>query len=162
LHARDNEQLLSALHRLQARGNSLVVVEHDEETMRRADHIVDLGPGAGLHGGQVVASGTFDELLQRDESLTGQYLRAQAAKSHPERGQRRPVDLTRDCLTLEGAHTNNLKNLVVQFPLQRFVVVTGVSGSGKSTLIRECLLPTLLRSLNTRPGSRGRAADSRD
>ena len=91
LHARDNEQLLAALQQLKERGNSLVVVEHDEETMRRADHIVDLGPGAGVHGGQVVASGTLEELLRHGDSITGQCLRAQAGKSHPARGARRPV-----------------------------------------------------------------------
>ena len=158
LHARDNEQLLAALHQLQARGNSLVVVEHDEETMRRADHIVDLGPGAGVHGGQVVASGTLAELLEHDDSLTGQCLRAQASKRHPERGQRRLTDPARNCLTLEGARAHNLRNLTVPFPLQRFVVVTGVSGSGKSTLIRECLLPALQAALHARSGPRPRRA----
>ena len=168
LHARDNEQLLAALHTLQARGNSLVVVEHDEETMRRADYIIDLGPGAGTHGGELVAGGTLTELLRHEESITGQYLRQQ--KSFPARGRRRqviPGDGVRRLaldprrqhkdqsfltsaatngngwLTLQGASANNLKNLTVRFPLRRLVMVTGVSGSGKSTLVRECLLPAL-------------------
>src|SRR5207253_10857018 len=89
LHSRDNEQLLAALHILQSRGNSLVVVEHDEETMRRADYIVDLGPGAGIHGGELIAGGTLEELLGHKDSITGQCLRAK--KSFPARGQRRPA-----------------------------------------------------------------------
>ena len=172
LHARDNEQLLAALHQLQVRGNSLVVVEHDEETMRHADHIVDLGPGAGVHGGQVVASGTLQELIRREDSVTGQCLRAQSTKLHPARGARRPVvdgnkngggasaartELAQSALFLHYAAANNLKNLTVRLPLGRFVVVTGVSGSGKSTLIRECLLPALQRLLQAKGKPRGAA-----
>ncbi|HEY0455258.1 MAG TPA: excinuclease ABC subunit UvrA [Verrucomicrobiae bacterium] len=145
LHARDNEFLLRALQTLQARGNSLVVVEHDEDTMRRADFIIDLGPGAGVRGGQVVAAGTLEELLAHEDSITGQCLRAH--KTYPARGERRPVNLEKptghQLLTLKGAAINNLKNLTVKIPLNRFVVVTGVSGSGKSTLVRECLLPAV-------------------
>ena len=180
LHPRDNEQLLGALHQLQARGNSLVVVEHDEETMRRADYIIDLGPGAGVHGGRLVAGGTLSELMKHEDSITGQCLRAQEEKRYPTRGQRRVVSekagksvggrtmrsgspahplthLPTHWLTLHHASTNNLKDLTVRFPLNRFVVVTGVSGSGKSTLIRECLLPSLqtaLKTQNTRHASR--------
>jgi excinuclease ABC subunit A len=167
LHARDNVQLLAALEQLRARGNSLVVVEHDEETMRRADYIIDLGPGAGVEGGEVVAHGTLEELLQHEDSLTGRCLRAR--KKYPTRGERRTVihageevtSLTSKSpgrakgkkdqrlltssptLQLQHAAIHNLKNLTVRFPLNRFVAVTGVSGSGKSTLIRECLLPAL-------------------
>jgi len=178
LHARDNVQLLAALEQLQARGNSLLVVEHDEETMRRADYIIDLGPGAGVHGGELVAGGTLTELMQHENSITGQCLRAQEVKKYPSRGKRRPVDLEcgdlsppslrRDLsrrvsrqvakqkggdqsphskITLHHATSNNLKDLTVQFPLNRLVVVTGVSGSGKSTLIRECLFPALQTAL---------------
>jgi excinuclease ABC subunit A len=161
LHARDNEQLLDVLQKLRGRGNSVVVVEHDEDTMRRADHIIDLGPGAGVHGGQVVASGTLAELERHPESVTGQSLRAE--KKFPGRGARRLVFVAADVsrlksksgknksrltsaatngwLTLYNAAANNLKKVTANFPLGRFVVVTGVSGSGKSTLIRECLLP---------------------
>ncbi len=165
LHARDNEQLLAALDKLKARGNSVLVVEHDEATMRRADYIIDLGPGPGVHGGEVVAAGTLAELLRHPESITGQCLRAR--RRFPTRGERRAVGKVRSpksevrsakqslltsaatsrggdgWLTLVGADKNNLKRLTVRFPLGRLVVVTGVSGSGKSTLIRECLLPAL-------------------
>jgi excinuclease ABC subunit A len=147
LHARDNEQLLTTLEKLQSRGNSVVVVEHDEETMRRADFIVDLGPGAGVHGGEVVAAGTLAELLRHPESLTGKCLRAH--KKYPSRGKRRPVN-SGQMLTLHKASKNNLKNLTVKFPLGRLVCVTGVSGSGKSTLIRECLLPEVTQALKSR------------
>jgi len=165
LHARDNEQLLATLEKLRSRGNSVVVVEHDEETMRRADFIVDLGPGAGVHGGQVVAAGTLKELLRHPESITGKFLRTK--KKYPTWGERRAVDVgqasrlspssknkkVRDrqdacpTLILHDASKNNLKNLTVKFPLGRLVCVTGVSGSGKSTLIRECLVPALTQAL---------------
>lgn len=152
LHARDNEQLLDVLQKLRARGNSVVVVEHDEDTMRRADYVIDLGPGAGVHGGQVVASGTLEELAKHPESVTGQCLRAE--KKFPARGARRSVTISSGksrkgtpALTLRDAAVNNLKKVTATFPLGRFVVVTGVSGSGKSTLIRECLLPALQAAL---------------
>jgi excinuclease ABC subunit A len=154
LHARDNEQLLAALESLKARGNSVVVVEHDEATMRRADHVIDLGPGAGSHGGTVVASGTLAELMEHPESVTGQCLREK--RSYPSRGKRREVvekSYKPGWLTLKNASVNNLKNLTVRFPLNRLVVVTGVSGSGKSTLIRECLLPTVQSALKQRKGN---------
>jgi excinuclease ABC subunit A len=174
LHARDNTLLLGALTKLQARGNSLLVVEHDEDTMRHADWVIDLGPGAGVKGGEVIASGTLKELLRHKESITGQQLRAQEGKKYPSRGERRVVaaDVRRlhlpgtarsqrklknsqslltsaatPCLTLANASTHNLKNLTVRFPLNRFVAITGVSGSGKSTLIRECLLPAVTAAL---------------
>ncbi|HEY6166944.1 MAG TPA: excinuclease ABC subunit A, partial [Verrucomicrobiae bacterium] len=152
LHARDNQQLLATLARLRARGNSLVVVEHDEETMRQADYIIDLGPGAGVNGGRVVAAGTLKELLAHGQSLTGQLLRQR--KSYPTRGERRAVPFkSTEFLTLRRASVHNLKNLTARFPLHRFVLVTGVSGSGKSTLIRDCLLPALearLKSQNSK------------
>jgi excinuclease ABC subunit A len=149
LHARDNEQLLSALEALKARGNSLVVVEHDEETMRRADHIIDLGPGAGVHGGTVVASGTLKELMGNKDSITAQSLRGH--KTYPARGQRRAVGRKHPALILSGATRNTLRNLTVSFPLQRFICLTGVSGSGKSTLLRDCLLPAVQAKLARKP-----------
>jgi len=159
LHARDNEQLLAALHRLQLRGNSLLVVEHDEETMRHADYIIDLGPGAGVHGGTVVATGTLPELLKHGDSITGQFLRAQAVQKHPARGRRRPGEGSAvRWLTLHNATTNNLKQLTVRFPLNRFVVVTGVSGSGKSTLVRECLRPAVEAAVKQKTRNPKRAA----
>ena len=153
LHPRDNEQLLKALQLLKRRGNSLVVVEHDEDTMRQADHIIDLGPGAGIHGGQVVAEGSLAELERHPASITGQCLRD--AKSFPTRGRRRPVSsgAKAQSLTLSRTKLHNLKNLTVRFPLHHFVAVTGVSGSGKSTLVRECLLPLLKHRL-ARPKSK--------
>jgi excinuclease ABC subunit A len=144
LHARDNEQLLDALTKLRERGNSLVVVEHDEDTMRRADFVIDLGPGAGVNGGTVVAAGTLAELALHPESITGQCLRSKP--KHPARGGRRAVARDQSAgsrLTLHHATAHNLRDLTVSFPLGRFVVVTGVSGSGKSTLIKDCLLPAL-------------------
>jgi len=152
LHARDNEQLLATLEQLRARGNSLVVVEHDEATMRRADFIVDLGPGAGVQGGEVVAAGTLEELLRHEDSVTGRCLRAH--KKYPTRGERRSVQRNKAFLELRGSSVHNLRNLTVEFPLNRFVVVTGVSGSGKSTLIRECLLPALEAKLK-KPRAQG-------
>jgi excinuclease ABC subunit A len=149
LHARDNEQLLGALEQLKRRGNSVLVVEHDEETMRRADYIVDLGPGAGVHGGKIVAAGTLKELLRHPESITGQCLRAH--RKFPARGERRVVNSgSQPWLNLSDATRHNLKNLAVNIPLCRFVAVTGVSGSGKSTLVRECLLPALDHALKSR------------
>jgi excinuclease ABC subunit A len=141
LHARDNEKLLHALELLKARGNSLLVVEHDEETMRRADYIIDLGPGAGVNGGEVVACGTLKELMEQGQSVTAKCLRSH--KSYPARGARRPVaaGAKQPALILSGAKLHNLKNVTVRFPLHRFVCLTGVSGSGKSTLLRDCLLP---------------------
>jgi excinuclease ABC subunit A len=159
LHPRDNERLLACLERLCARGNSVVVVEHDEQTLRRADWIIDLGPGAGAQGGQVVAAGTLRQLQQHPQSVTGRYLRQQ--RHFPLRGQRRPVPWPPPSppatqadgvawLQLCHACKHNLKNLTVWIPLQRLVVITGVSGSGKSTLVRYCLLPALQQALNRR------------
>jgi excinuclease ABC subunit A len=159
LHARDNEKLLHALELLKARGNSLLVVEHDEETMRRADYIIDLGPGAGVNGGEVVASGAWKELMAQKHSVTAQCLRSR--RSYPARGRRRPVDPDAEqaTLTLAGATLHNLKNLTVSFPLHRFVCLTGVSGSGKSTLLRDCLLPVVrARVLRSRKMSAAKEA----
>ncbi len=145
LHARDNQHLLHAIELLKNRGNTLIVVEHDEETMRRCDYVIDLGPGAGVHGGTVAGVGTLAELMANESSITGQSLRE--VKKYPARGARRPVTRQTPRLKLHNAREHNLKNLTVEFPLGRFVVITGVSGSGKSTLIRECLVPTMKNCL---------------
>ncbi|QEY32587.1 excinuclease ABC subunit UvrA [Synechococcus sp. RSCCF101] len=139
LHQRDNDRLLATLKRLRDLGNTLVVVEHDEDTIRAADHVVDIGPGAGVNGGRVVAEGGVEELMAAEESLTGAYLSGRRAIPTP---AERRLDGSRR-LTLVGCSRNNLKQLTVEVPLGRLVAVTGVSGSGKSTLINELLHPAL-------------------
>jgi excinuclease ABC subunit A len=144
LHPRDNQRLIDTLSELQSRGNTVVVVEHDETIMRRADCIVDLGPGAGRHGGRVVAQGTPEQVAADAESLTGRYLAGVERIAVPER--RRRVAKTR-AITIEGVTTNNLKGITVQFPLSAMVCVSGVSGSGKSSLLNETLARALVRRL---------------
>ena len=143
LHQRDNDKLLGALRNLQELGNTLIVVEHDEDTMLAADHIVDIGPGAGEHGGQVIAQGTAQEIMQIPESITGQYLSGKIQIPVPAT-RRKPTGW----LTVKGAAENNLKNIDVKFPLGVFTCVTGVSGSGKSSLVNEILYKFLAKQLN--------------
>ncbi len=143
LHPRDNIALLDTLERLREKGNSLLVVEHDDETIRRADHIIDLGPGAGLHGGEVVAAGTFADIVSNPASPTGRCLAARAGKASALVHPRRRIDHTTPLLTLHGATANNLKDIDVSFPIGRLTVLTGVSGSGKSSLMRGSLLDAL-------------------
>ncbi len=143
LHARDNHRLIDALRNLQARGNTVVVVEHDEAIMRRADWLIDLGPGAGRHGGRIVVEGTPGDVSDADESLTGDYLAGRKKIPLP---RRRRVAKTRS-ITITGVATNNLKQVTVRFPLSALVCVTGVSGSGKSSLLNETLARALVRRL---------------
>ena len=151
LHQRDNSRLLETLKHLRDLGNTLVVVEHDEDTMRAADFIVDVGPGAGIHGGEIVAAGTLEDIMACPRSLTGQYL--SGVKKIPVPACRRAG--SGNFLTVRGARENNLQNVDVSIPLGTFICVTGVSGSGKSSLVNEVLYKTLAAKLNharTRPG----------
>ena len=155
LHQRDNARLLKTLKRMRDLGNTLIVVEHDEETIRSADYVVDIGPGAGEHGGEVVAVGSPEEIANNEQSITGAYLSGRKRIEIP--GVRRPGSGKK--LVIHGARAHNLKNIDVEIPLGKFVCVTGVSGSGKSSLVNEIIKKSLLRDLNrahTRPGDHDR------
>ena len=144
LHQRDNERLIETLRNMRDIGNTLIVVEHDEDTMLAADYLIDVGPGAGVHGGQIISAGTPEEVMKDPNSLTGQYLSGK--KFIPLPLERRQSDGR--FIEIKGAKENNLKNVNVKIPLGMFVAVTGVSGSGKSTLVNEILHKTLAQKLN--------------
>ena len=144
LHQRDNDKLIATLKRLRDLGNTLIVVEHDEDTMYAADHIVDIGPGAGIHGGEVVAQGTVEDIKASERSITGQYLSGR--RKIPVPTERRKGN--GKFLTVKGARQNNLKNIDVKIPLGTFTCVTGVSGSGKSSLVNEIINKYLSAKLN--------------
>ncbi|EPZ61659.1 ABC transporter family protein [[Clostridium] sordellii ATCC 9714] len=151
LHQRDNDRLIKTLRHLTDIGNTLIVVEHDEDTMREADYIVDIGPGAGIHGGEIVAEGVLDEILRNSNSLTGQYLSGKKVIPIPETTR----EGNGNFLEIVKASENNLKNISVKFPLGKFTCITGVSGSGKSTLINDILykgIATKINRLRERPG----------
>lgn len=152
LHQRDNEKLIATLRGMQQLGNTMLVVEHDEDTMKAADYIVDIGPGAGEYGGQIVASGTYDEILANDNSITGQYLSRKKYVPLPKKRKKGNGNF----LEVKGAKENNLKNINVKFPLGVMNIVTGVSGSGKSTLVNEILYKSIANKLyknKQRPGA---------
>jgi excinuclease ABC subunit A len=145
LHQRDNDQLLETLKHLKNLGNSVIVVEHDEDAIRQADYLIDMGPGAGINGGEIIATGTPKEVEKNPKSITGQYLKGEKYIPTPSKyreGHKNKL------ITLVGAKTNNLKNVTVDFPLGKFICVTGVSGGGKSSLINETLYKALARHLN--------------
>ena len=144
LHQRDNERLLGTLRRLKALGNTVVVVEHDEDAIRSADHLIDIGPGAGMHGGHIVAQGTPAEVAKNPGSITGQYLSGTRAIPIP--AKRRPIDRGRQ-ITVVGATGNNLRGVTASFPLGTFTCVTGVSGGGKSSLVIDTLYKAASRRL---------------
>ena len=155
LHQRDNEMLLRTLRHLTDLGNTLIVVEHDEETMQKADYLVDVGPGAGIHGGEIVAQGKLKDIVKCKNSITGQYLSGQKKIEVPNVRKKG----TGQSITIRGAAENNLQKLDVSFPLGVFTCVTGVSGSGKSTLVNEILYKAASRELYrsyARPGKHER------
>lgn len=144
LHQRDNDKLIGTLEKLRDLGNTVIVVEHDEDTMKAADHIIDVGPGAGVHGGNIVCSGDINKILACKESITGQYLSGARKIEVPEHRRKG----TGEKLVVKGAKQNNLKNITVEFPVGKFICVTGVSGSGKSSLVNEILYKHLASNLN--------------
>ena len=159
LHQRDNAKLIRTLHELRDLGNTIIVVEHDEETMRQSDYLVDVGPGAGVHGGRIVAAGKVPEIIKdiKQDSLTLQYLRGKKFIEVPD--ERRSVSPKQEYLKIRGAHANNLKDVNVDIPLRRFTAVTGVSGSGKSSLVYDVLYKTVADKLN-RVGAKTPIEDS--
>lgn len=152
LHQRDNDRLIKTLKNLRDLGNTLVVVEHDEDTIREADYIVDIGPGAGEHGGEVVAAGSLEDIMNTEKSITGQYIKGVRTISVPK--ERRKCE--GNYISIKGARENNLKNVSAKFPIGLFTCVTGVSGSGKSTLVNEILYKGIHKKLNNSKDNPGK------
>ncbi|HEY8900453.1 MAG TPA: excinuclease ABC subunit UvrA [Chthoniobacterales bacterium] len=157
LHPRDNDRLLDALVQLSKKGNSLVIVEHDEDTMRRADHLIDLGPRAGRNGGQIVSQGSVATVMKHEESLTAKYLRS--PMTHPLSGKRRDLKTAPGWIELTGATLHNLQGVDVKIPINRLTVVSGISGSGKSTLVRGVLVPAVRDGLTRKSKSKSISTD---
>ena len=155
LHQRDNQRLINALENLRDLGNTVLVVEHDEDTIRKADYVLDLGPGAGKNGGHLIADGTPQQIMDNPASITGQYLAGKIEIV----ARQKPRELTGNWLTVEDAHSHNLQNVTAHFPLGVMTVITGVSGSGKSTLVNDILYRALAKNLygsREEPGQHGR------
>ena len=144
LHQRDNDRLIKTLNHLRDIGNTVIVVEHDEDAIMSADHVIDIGPGAGVHGGRVIASGTPQQIMDNKQSLTGQYLSGVKKIEIPKSRTKH----SGDTFSIKGASGNNLKNVDIEIPIGLFTCVTGVSGSGKSTLINDTLYPILAKAIN--------------
>ena len=145
LHPKDNVKMIGTLRRLRDLGNTVIVVEHDEDAIRLADYVIDIGPGAGVHGGQIIAEGTPDQVMKHPDSVTGHYLSGRKKIAVP--AKRTPRD-KKKLLSLKGARGNNLRNVDLDIPIGLLTCVTGVSGSGKSTLITNTLFPLIATALN--------------
>ena len=157
LHQRDNDRLITTLHKLRDLGNTVIMVEHDEDCIRASDHLIDIGPGAGSHGGNLMAQGDLPAVLSQNKSVTIKYLTGEYQIIKP--SVRRPVDPNKLCIELTGCNENNLRNVSAKIPLGGLIAITGVSGSGKSTLINQTFLPALKKRIYGSKGNIGAMKD---